>query len=366
MNAVTHAGNFRTLDEMEPWNDSQQGLEVISVIDEAPGVKTFTFRSETQSWFRYKPGQFITLQLPAQEGVLNRTYTLSSSPSRPHAIAVTVKAQPGSVGTQWMFDNVKSGSRLKAMGPYGDFTLHKHPAAKYLFISAGSGITPMMSMLRWLYDCAPGADVVFVNCARAPEEIVFRRELELLGSRMHGLSLRFLVEQRSLRESWSGFVGRIDSLQLAQMAPDYQQREVFCCGPDPFMRTVQGMLKSAQFDMSRYHQESFGAAEAEVLGTHAATGETQQAAAATLPIRFMDSNLQAECQPGKTVLQTARASGVRISAACESGICGTCRVRKISGEVTMSHNGGILDEDIAEGYILACCSRPTTALEIEA
>jgi ferredoxin len=85
-----------------------------------------------------------------------------------------------------------------------------------------------------------------------------------------------------------------------------------------------------------------------------------------LPIRFAESGVDGECVAGQTVLQTARASGVRIPAACEFGLCGTCRVKKISGQVEMNHNGGILDEEIAEGYILACCSKPLSGLEIEA
>jgi len=365
MNAMTDLHLYRQLDEMVPWNDRLQMLEVIGVVDEAPQVKTFTFRSDNQTWFRYKPGQFVTLELPTTDGPLMRTYTLSSSPSRPFSIAVTVKAQADSLGTRWMFDSLKPGVRIKAFGPTGDFSHHNHPAPKYLFVSAGSGITPMMSMLRWLNDCAPWTDVSFVNCARRPEEIIFRKELELLGTQMPGLSLGFLIEERSSsRESWFGHMGRIDAVRLPLLSPDFHEREIFCCGPDPFMRAVRGMLEAAGFDMAFYHQESFGAPPVEVIPAPTADGagvvETQ------LPIRFAGSNVDGKCLAGQTVLQAARASGVRISAACEFGLCGTCRIRKISGEVEMSHNGGILDDEIAEGFILACCSKPLTALEIEA
>jgi len=366
MNAMTGLTLYRHLDEMAPWNDHLQVLEVIGVVDEAPDVKTFAFRSDAQTWFRYKPGQFVTLELPAADGPLMRTYTLSSSPSRPFSISVTVKAQPGSLGTRWMFDNLKVGSRIKAFGPSGDFTLHDHPAAKYLFVSAGSGITPMMSMLRWLNDCAPWTDVSFVNCARRPEEIIFRRELELLGSRMPGLSLGFLIEERSSRESWFGHMGRIDAVRLPLLSPDFREREVFCCGPEPFMRAVRGMLEAAGFDMARYHQESFAAPVVEEVAAPFSGDGVAGDRAETIPVRFAQSDVEGQCRPGQTVLQTARASGVRIAAACEFGLCGTCKVRKLSGEVEMNHNGGILDEEIAEGFILACCSKPLAPLEIEA
>lgn len=366
MNAMTDIQLYRHLDEMTPWNDRLQVLEVIGVTDEAPQVKTFTFRSDAQTWFRYKPGQFVTLELPTADGPLMRTYTLSSSPSRPFSICVTVKVQPGSVGTRWMFENLRPGSTVKAMGPMGNFSHHDYPASKYLFISAGSGVTPMMSMLRWLNDCAPWTDVAFVNCARRPEEIIFRKELELLGTQMPGLSLGFLVEERSAsRESWFGHIGRIDAMRLPLLSPDFHEREIFCCGPDPFMRAVRAMLEAAGFDMKRYHQESFGAPPPEAVPVLPA-GDGPGEAPDTLPIRFTDSDVDAECVAGQTVLQAARAGGVRIPAACEFGLCGTCRVRKISGEVEMNHNGGILDEEIAEGFILACCSKPLSPLEIEA
>ena len=171
MNDMSEAPLYRHLDEMVPWDDRLQVLEVIAVSDEVPSVKTFTFRSDNQTWFRYRPGQFLTLELPIGDEPIFRTYTLSSSPSRPLSIAVTVKAQPDSIGTRWMFDNLRPGDYVRAYGPAGDFSHHNHPAASYLFLSAGSGVTPMMSMLRWFNDCAPWTDVVFINCARRPEEI---------------------------------------------------------------------------------------------------------------------------------------------------------------------------------------------------
>lgn len=369
MNAMTELSLYRHLDEMAPWNDRLQVLEVIGVIDEAPEVKTFTFRSDAQTWFRYKPGQFVTLELPADGGSLMRTYTLSSSPSRPFSIAVTVKAQPGSVGTRWMFDHLRPGARIKAYGPAGDFSHHNHPAGKYLFISAGSGVTPMMSMLRWLNDCAPWTDVAFINCARRPDEIIFRKELELLGSRMPGLSLGFLNEERSSRESWIGHMGRIDAVRLPLLSPDFRERQVFCRGPEPFMRAVRGMLETAGFDMACYHQESFGAPPVEMVPAPFAdpsSGRPDRQAKTAMPVRFALSDVDGECLPEQTVLQTARASGVRIPAACEFGLCGTCKVKKVSGAVEMSHNGGILDHEIDDGFILACCSKPLSALEIEA
>lgn len=114
--------SFRHFDELDPWRDRQHMLECMSAVAETADVMTFTFRSDKPAWFRYLPGQFVTLELPVAAKPVMRTYTLSSSPSRPLSVAVTVKAQPGSIGTRWMFDNLKPGMMLKAFGPLGDFS----------------------------------------------------------------------------------------------------------------------------------------------------------------------------------------------------------------------------------------------------
>ncbi|AWI56217.1 hybrid-cluster NAD(P)-dependent oxidoreductase [Sinorhizobium fredii] len=361
------ARSFHHFDELQPWKDRQFLLECTSVVAETAEVMTFTFRSDRPAWFRYLPGQFVTLELPVGEEPVMRTYTLSSTPSRPLSVGVTVKAQSNSIGTRWMFDNLRPGMTLKALGPLGDFSFVRHPGEKYLFISAGSGITPMMSMTRWMADCAPATDVTFISCARQPEDLLFKSELEILARQMPRLNLGFLVEGHEARHGWHGLRGRIDATKLPLLAPDFLDRTVFCCGPEPFMRGVRDMLKGAGFDMARYHQESFqpaAAPAAEELAIRA--GPAAGAGAEAARVTFTMSGKEVSAVPGQTILQTARANGVRIGAACEGGICGTCRVLKIAGDVAMNHNGGILDDEIDEGYILACCSRPLGDVQIEA
>jgi ferredoxin-NADP reductase len=333
------------------------------VTPETPDVMTFLFRSEDQNWFRYLPGQFVTLELPVGKEPLYRTYTLSSSPSRPYALSVTVKAQATSIGTRWMFDNLKPGMKIRALGPLGDFSYVRHPGDKYLFISAGSGVTPMMSMVRDMSDRAPQSDIAFINCSRSPSDIVFRHELEYLARFMPKLSLGFIVENCGRTDLWSGLKGMVDKAKIALLSPDFMDRTVFCCGPEPFMAAIRSMLDASGFDMSRYHQESFSPAAPVAVGESIHTVADGEALSM---VGFTLSGKEVPCQPGQTVLMTERAAGVRIGAACESGICGTCRVLKLSGEVEMNHNGGILDDEIDEGYILACCSRPLTDGKVEA
>lgn len=355
---------FKHVDEMRPWNDQEDMLECVSWTPEAPDVMTFTFRSDKENgWFRYLPGQFITLELPVGPEPILRTYTISSSPSRPFTLAVTVKAQRDSVGTRWMLEKLTPGTKIKAYGPRGDFSYVRHPGEKYLFISAGSGITPMMSMSRDLGDREPDSDIAFINCAKSPNDIIFRWELEYMARHMPFFTVGFIVEELERSQLWTGLKGWVDKAKISLLAPDFLDRTVFCCGPEPFMATVRAALESAGFDMSRFHQEAFATAKplADMPVAIPEKSDTEEA----FKIRFVDADKEVACEPGYTVLQTARANGVRIGAACESGLCGTCRVKKLSGEVDMQHNGGILDDEIDEGYILACCSRPLSDVEIE-
>ena len=347
----------------KPWKDDEL-LECAMVVPETSDTATFTFRAPSGAWFDYQPGQFITLDLPVPGGNVQRTYTISSSPSRPLSISVTVKAQMGSIGTRWMLDHLRPGMRLKAFGPAGIFSFLRHEAPKYLMISAGSGITPMMSMTTWAWDSGEMPDIVFVHAARAPSEIIFRQRLEGMADRVPGLQLRFTVEESDPFRTWHGYRGRLNQIMLGLMAPDYLEREVFCCGPEPFMQAVRDMLIALGYDMDRYHQESFGApirneADAPVLDDLVPDEDS------AAQITFAASGITAKCAETDTVLAVAKANGLNIPSGCTFGLCGTCRIKKTSGEVHMVHNGGITDEDIEEGYILACCSHPIGAIAVE-
>lgn len=358
-NALRH----KHLDELPLWNDKVQVLECVGVLPETPDVRTFSFQTPDDSWFRYAPGQFVTLELPTANGVVMRTYTLSSSPSRPFSVSVTVKAQADSVAGRWMFDNVREGVRLKAYGPSGTFTFHHHPADRYLFVSAGSGVTPMMSMTRWLYDYGRKADVKFVHCARAPSDIIFRRELELMTERVPEIDVTFIVERPDPHGVWTGYRGRINSLMLELIAPDYHDREVFCCGPAPFMQGVRDILNASGFAMARYHEESFQA-PVEALDLTPIEDDLPKEGKGAV-IRFAGAGFEVDCEETDTILQVAKANGLNIPSGCQFGVCGTCKTMKLSGVVHMVHNGGIRDDEIEDGYILACCSKPIGRVEVE-
>ncbi|WP_420851726.1 2Fe-2S iron-sulfur cluster-binding protein [Qingshengfaniella alkalisoli] len=345
-----------------PWTDDEH-IECVMIIPEAPDVRTFIFRAPSGRWFRYRPGQFLTLELPVSTATIWRTFTISTSPSQSLSISVTVKKNPESVGVAWMFDHLRPGVRLKASGPAGLFTLPPRPDGKYLFISAGSGVTPMMSMTAFLFDRGEQPDITFINCARTPRDIIFRSRLEHIASRLPDLKLHFVVEHTNPYEVWSGYRGRLNQIMLGLMAPDYLDRTVYCCGPEPFMEGVRESLIALGFDMGNYHQESFAAP----VETAEEVPELADVIVDDTPaeVVFTKSDATVTCRESDTILAVARSSGHNIPSGCTFGLCGTCKIRKRSGEVHMVHNGGITEDEEAEGFILACCSHPIGRVEIE-
>ena len=329
------------------WNAAQTRLRCVAIVPEAPDVKTFHFATEDHSWFRYQPGQFVTLALPVPEGTVHRTYTLSSSPTRPQRASVTVKAQKDSIGTRWLLDRFRVGDSLSAIGPAGDFTLPPSPG-KLLFISGGSGVTPMMSMTRYLHDLAAEVDISFLHFARSPEDLLFASELEGLAGAWNALRPRFIVETAAA--DWAGLLGRPSEFLLGQLAPDLADRDVFCCGPAPFMAAVRDAVTAIAGSLARYREESFQPAAAEPAPAASADSKVE--------IRFTLSGRSTEITGAETILQAAQRLGIAVANACQVGLCGTCQVKKTGGEVVMNHQGGIMDDEIAEGNILACCSRP--------
>ncbi len=345
------------------WSDDEM-LECVSVIPEVPNTATFTFRAPSGAFFDFLPGQFLTLEIPAATGIVHRTYTISSSPSRPRSISITAKAQDSSVGTRWMLDNLAPGAPIKALGPAGLFSHLNHEAEKHLFISAGSGITPMMSMTTFMFDLGSEPDIVFVNCARRPGEVIFRERLEHMASRVPGIDLKWVVEKPDRYSPWTGFQGQFNQLMLGLMAPDYLEREVFCCGPEPFMQAVREALQGLGYDMDRYHQESFHApveTKSDVPDLDDVVPDEDTRAEVT----FAVSGVTAKVAETETILAAAKANGLNIPSGCTFGVCGTCKVRKTEGDVHMVHNGGISEDDIAEGYILACCSNPIGKVTVD-
>ena len=347
------------------WNSGEQKtLQCCAVIDETHDVKTFVFRCADWRALSFEPGQFITVSPIIAGQSVSRCYTISSSPTRPFALSITVKRVPGGTVSNWLHDHLNAGDTLLASGPAGSFTPVGRPAAKLLYLSAGSGVTPLMSMTRASFDMAARLDIVFVHSARTPVDIIFHAELNRMQVLMPGLRVLNICEGPGVDTQWAGPIGRLDLALLQERVPDFKEREVFTCGPQGYMEAIKSLLKQGNFDFRHYHQESFDIAvldEAPLL--EQAPVLDQQAGVFTVTLSRSGKTFS---MPGnQTVLSAAKKAGALVPSSCSQGVCGTCKTALLQGTVEMNHNGGIRQREIDKGLRLLCCSKPTSDLVID-
>ncbi|QWF78944.1 hybrid-cluster NAD(P)-dependent oxidoreductase [Amycolatopsis sp. CA-230715] len=317
-------------------------------------VKTFLFEPAEPRVFRHDPGQHLTVTLEIDGREVDRCYTISSPPSRPLVAAITVKRVPGGVASNWLHDHLAPGHALRARGPLGTFSPVRHPAGKYLFLSGGSGITPVMSMTRTLHDLAQPTDVVFVHSARTPADIIFRQELDFIAATSQHIRVVHVCETDGPGERWLGHRGRLDLEMLHRIAPDFLDREVFTCGPPAYMAAVRDMLTGAGLPEERYHEESFDLPSQSTVDT-----------GVKYTVELARSGVTIECDSGTSLLEAASSSGITLPSSCGQGMCGTCKTTLLRGSVDLRHNGGIRPREVAADKILLCCAKPRENLVLD-
>jgi glycine betaine catabolism B len=410
-------------EQLDRWHKGELTMRCLEIIDETADAKTFRFVAEPPVLFTYKPGQFVTLNLNIDGEEVLRSYSISSTPSRPHSLEITVKRVPSAgeglppgLVSNWLHDRVKVGGLIKLSGPFGKFTCFNHPDRKLLFISAGSGITPMMGMSRWIGDTMSDCDIVFLHSARHPDDIIYRSELELMSARHPKFRALITLTRTQSGKGWLGLTGRIDANLIRSNIPDFADRTVFVCGPNAFMSATKQVLTSIDYPMDKYHEESFGAPKKskpqpekqptppdfqvpptdigsnrglkkmlQQHGTHVtrstnpietpdrqnleqsvpvspvATIERTPAASQQTVVRFQKSDRDVSTDDNEeSILDIAERAKVKIRSSCRSGDCGTCKQKKIAGEVRMGNFDpeALEPEEREAGYILTCISFP--------
>ncbi|NMG46121.1 2Fe-2S iron-sulfur cluster binding domain-containing protein [Aromatoleum toluvorans] len=342
----------------------QKRLICCRVADETHDVKTFVFSQDDNLPFRFEPGQFITISVEIEGQAHSRCYTISSPPTRPYTLSITVKRVPGGVVSNWLHANLRPGFVINAHGPAGVFTPSSHPAEKSLYLSAGSGVTPLMSMTRAGIDLGLNRDVVFIHSARTPADIIFRKELTTLVDQASRLRVIHVCEDVGDEVGWSGSVGRLGLDLLEREVPDFRDREVFVCGPAGYMQAVKDLLSKGGHDPSRYHQESFNIEDgSEMRSQPEALGSGTPAGSYT--VRLARSGKTFTIDSGQTVLAAAKKAGVAVASSCAQGLCGTCKATVLDGTVDMQHKGGIRQREVDKGLRLLCCSYPKSNLVID-
>jgi glycine betaine catabolism B len=369
--------NIQNISSNTQWHQDRLTVTCVGEIQETHDVKTWRFAAKSPILFNYQPGQFVTLHLDINGQPGDRSYTISSTPSRPQTIEITVKrvpapadvtdAAPGLV-SNWLHDNLHVGDEIEISSPMGDFTCLEHPARKLLFISAGSGITPMMSMSRWAYDTAADRDIIFFHSTRTAHDLIFYKELNLISSRYPNFQLHLSLTREPTDSNWPGLIGRLNDAMLAQIAPDFQDRTIYVCGSDGFMEGVKTLLENLGFPMDNYYQESFGVGQIEPTLLEPKTIDRSPSSNPTESlVVFSKSETEIIVDRDESILQLAKREKVRLKSGCGIGSCGVCKIQKISGEVQYkSAPDRLSDLEQAAGLILPCIAYPIGRVEIAA
>ncbi|MCA1370326.1 2Fe-2S iron-sulfur cluster binding domain-containing protein [Bradyrhizobium sp. BRP14] len=329
-------------------------LRCEAVIDETPDMKTLVFSYESGA-LTFRPGQYMSIEVEIDGRTHSRCYSISSTPDDPERLDLTIKKEPGGLVSGWLHANVRPGTTIRAAGPFGTFVCDDDDDRDVVLLSAGSGITPMVSMLRWRgrKDLLNG--VVFGHFARRPADIPFLQEIEEISARHCGLRLHLVCTRASKEDQWQGPTDRADSTFLRMLAPDPGNCVLYVCGPSGFMGSVTELAKAA--GISEIISESFG-------GSSTALGARTDAKRDQWPIHIL-SGPGLSCAQDETILEAATREGVWLNASCRQGVCGSCKAKLVSGNVDMQDMGGLSDSEKQEGWILACCSRPVGPIAIE-
>lgn len=306
--------------------------------------------------YAYRPGQFLTLRIPGLDGAsLARCYSLSSSPHQGGDLRVTVKRVTGGRGSGWLVDQLRADTELDVLPPAGMFT-PKSLDEDLLLVAGGSGITPVMSILRATLATGRGR-LVLLYANRDEQSVIFADELRELAA-AHPDRLLVLHWLESLQ-------GRPDGPRLtAMLRPLIGSREVFLCGPSPFMDAATHALRDAGVPRSRLHIERFVSltidpfdAPSPVAEDAAGTGTGRDTA---LKVELDGERHSLAWPTGVRLLDLLRERGLDAPFSCREGACSACACRLTSGEVKMLRNEVLDQTDLDDGYILACQSVPVT------
>jgi 3-ketosteroid 9alpha-monooxygenase subunit B len=330
-------------------------LTVAQVIAETSDAHSLVFDipADAASKFAYRPGQFLTLRVPsAQTGAVARCYSLASSPDTDPRPKVTVKRTDGGYGSNWLCDNVKAGDTLEVLPPSGVFT-PKRLDDDLLLFAAGSGITPVISILKSALAAGSGQVALFY-ANRDAESIIFATELAELGAKYAGrlTNTLWLQSERGLPSA----------ADLAKFATAHASHTTFLCGPGPFMDLVHTALRDIAMPHSQVHTEVFNSLAGDPFTDHAPAQVTaaDAATAATAEVE-LDGDLHELSWPrNQSLVDIMLAKGIDVPYSCQEGECGSCMCTVTEGKVDMVNNDILDPEDIASGYILGCQARPVT------
>ena len=339
-------------------------LNVKEVIQETSDTVSLSFDipESLEKDFQYKPGQYITLKFLINDKEERRSYSMSSAPFENH-LKVSVKKVENGIVSNHICNAVNAGDLVEVSPPEGRFyhSIEEEKSNSIYLIGAGSGITPLMSILKSVLELEPKSYVFLMYGNKNQEHIIFKKELEALGQKYKGqLITEHVLSQASI---WPGFKGRINEENLKAFKEKYPPRSLhkvyYICGPGDMIETASNTLETLGIDKKVIHREFFTSAN-----TADSNSASAEAKSGIITVHLNGETIEIE-NNGKMITQQLMDAGHDSPYSCSSGACATCMCKVIEGSVEMEACYALDDEEVEDGFVLACQSKMTSdSLEI--
>jgi ferredoxin-NADP reductase len=314
------------------------------------------FRVTGSQTLRGRPGQFFTFDWLLDGQKLSRSYSISSSPTQTGFVEIAVKKQPEGRVSCFLNERAAIGLTVEARGPLGRFCFQETEHKKIALFAGGSGITPLISILRYIDDLCLDTKATLFYSVRTKRDIIFEGELERLKTRLPNLRLVVILTKPDA--GWSGPTGHLRGELISSYLDEVSNHTFFLCGPEGYMNHVTELLKSLGVDEQRILQERFGGKKDE----RSVSADAQPRGLA----EFEQSNTTVAFFEGQSLLEVAEKFGINIPSSCRQGQCGTCATRLLSGEVQMDHEDGLDPALKTQGFVLTCVARAKGDVRLDA
>ena len=343
-------------------------LTIAEILPETADAKSFRLHvpQELAETFKFKPGQHLTLKAEIAGEEIRRNYSLCVAP-RDGELKVTVKRIAGGVFSNWANDVLKPGDAIEVMPPHGSFTWDFDPSAAnhYVGFAGGSGITPILSLIKTALGTEPDSRFTLLYGNRDSQSVIFLEELARLKNRhMNRLQVHhFLAEEAEDIELFNGLLDRTKCDDILSRLVDPKEIDAFfICGPGPMMDAAEAAIAAHGVPRERIHIERFTAGRPSAAVAAQMQMLQSEAAGLTMLVTLDGRKRRVAFDAAAgNILDSARAAGLPAPYACKAGVCATCRARIVAGQVEMAARYGLSDEEVAAGYVLTCQSVPRGA-----
>ncbi|AEL24528.1 ferredoxin--NADP reductase [Cyclobacterium marinum] len=348
-------------DDLEK-DDHYLTLRIRETVQETSDTVTIYF-DQPDPIMDYLPGQFLTIIVEINGKQERRAYSLSTSPFVDPFPGITVKRLEGGLVSNFINDTFVPGKRVTVMKPLGNFTAdyHSHNKRKYGMFAGGSGITPIMGIIKSILINEPKSEVNLLYCSRSQDMIIFEKTLKELADKYPG-RLNVTHNLTQPKAGWEGASGRLNHEKVSEFFANYfnhfaENQRFFVCGPEGMMETAQESLGRLDVKKEFIHSESFYLEKDENQEDDPIEGVINR------PVKILleGEEYSFDVGPSKTILEAGLDEGLNMPYSCQSGLCTACRGKLLSGTVEMEEDAGLSDNEIKAGYILCCSAKPTSA-----